>query len=389
MLLHCSFFSCFIIVPCYDQQENAHYQADNTGRFLHQMPDTMYHPEPADAQYPDHSHLQAYPQAQSLLEPHQHGGQQQWVPRRSRSHSETDATHLALQMPQLHQQPHPGPWDAQYGSSIAPNDVNSRSNSPYAQQAYQQQAYQAGSASSSSRQGSQDSGFPSFDQMRPSLIGPRRSSNASDVGRPTGPYDDHMSTFRMPGTAPRTMPASNSFVGRGGHHRMAQSEDFGHSVPFFTSAPAFQPPPSADHHAFPSSTFQPLPSTSLFADGSSGGGDSSTGGLYLPSFGGGAPGTHSRPSSNCPSPSLSASSGSLQPYYDASPHLFPSSRDGSVPPMDPDFNGEPVHLTSQTTVATKEAAARRRKPGTEAKYSCHCACPAFRGLSVRVICILI
>lgn len=392
-------------------QEESHQDDDQAARLLQQMPNTSYaetHPAAGNGVQYSAPQSTLFPLAQRPQQEQQQQQQQQFLgappaahgwpqhqhqqPRRSRSHSDTDISFLATHQPLPVPVPGPSqqPWS---GHQLAPQKYassssgHSRSASPFNQSASPLQHQQSPSPLPPAPHNQTDGAFLAFGNPRESLIGPRRSSNASDLGRPQGPYaheTSHRATsaepFSFPGHAiPRAdfqlQQQQQAFVR--GHGRMAQSEDLTHSMPFFsTSGPTFRPSPA--EMAYTSApSFQPLAGASLFGDGTSG--------LFPPTDSDNSSNNHSLHASphlsqpDCPSPALSGSSSS-QHYFDASQQqLFmpPPFRDGSIPPiLDPDFHSDPVHLSSQTTNATKEAAARRRKPGTEAKYSCQCGCSA-------------
>lgn len=299
--------------------------------------------------------------------------------RRSRSHSETD---LSFMVPQQQQQPqhlpHQEPHRLWSGSSLPGVDPQSVNHSVPSFPSFP--SFQSSAASS--RQNSQEDANL-FNNQRESLVGPRRSSNASERERPPWtPYDEltggasiRSDSGELPAatsSAAQFAPLTSSL----GHRRAAMSEDLTQmpsSVSFFNSAPAFPTPPyqqSVSPSPGPSLQqpsqqypFQPMSGASLFDGASS----------YLPA-------NTAYPSAGslneCPSPALSSHSDTPD-LQDASQQLLSSSF-GSAESSEHDFSAIPVHTASQTTMATKEAAARRRKPGTDAKYLCHCEHPFCR-----------
>lgn len=348
---------------------------------------------------------------QQMLAPHQHPAASSG-PRKSRSHSETDLAFMMFPPPQDQHQQHPQQPQGWASQSINPHALNPPSFFPQ----------------SASRQSSADDMFNN--PMRDSLVGPRRSSNVSERPSFNWPYDQQHAHAPLPGRPTSAEPMSGHYHQQHlqqpqpqaqpapfvrGHHRMAMSEDLSHmpssSANFFgasSSSPAFgaQQQQQQTHEAargtpsplppspqpYPGGgapqqqmqpqhsqqAFSPMPVASLF-DGS--GFDPSGQNPLAPQQ------HHMFPtagvSNECPSPAMSMSSGSTdpqqqQPYFDASQHMFSSSNESLLLPPEAqqdqyastDSAGN-INVASQTTMATKEAAARRRKPGTEAKYSCH------------------
>ena len=263
--------------------------------------------------------------------------------RRQRSRSEAELP-LLLQAQQNASQQHQ--WQPSYNNlfgarSIDPRSVSSVHSSP--------------NASPALHDFGDDEIADPFDQMRESLIGPRRHSAATSA-RPLWPYDDGM----------RSGPVSPISDVRQSLHRSSQSDNF---LSQNRSSLLFMPDQQRNHYDYIDEAPRLPPSTGMInmsqaqapvnydflLDSAS-----QQYAYQMRSF----PNDMSHvmqpgSSSGAPSPTMSHDS-----RQEGLPYMESQGGDGA------EVLDNPLHWQSQTTKATKQAAAARRKPGTDAKFAC-------------------
>jgi hypothetical protein len=206
----------------------------------------------------------------------------------------------------------------------------------------------------------QDEMLDPFGIQQPSLAGPsRRISNASEQGRPNWVYGEDIS---RPGSSYGYSESPPSFP-------LEHMDDNGLVYPATSSDQQLFYSQAMDAAAtFAQNNMMPNQQQQLnympqFQDGNNfayapSGSESNYYAYPQDAFG------HplvlqNGTSSGCPSPTFSTASYEPRRYNSAG-----LTDDGG------EVLANPVHLESQTTSATKQAAAARRKPGTEAKYVC-------------------